>query len=106
MSLVNNFIVNSIYNKYISNVIPFLGSFVSDQKNSYEYLAQSIQRFPNQEILKKELIKAGFIKVNYYNQELMIEYQHPTDDRHIEKYPHQKNLECLKIMKVYIPVRD
>ena len=60
-------LINKIYDNYKDKFIPFLGEYVSNQKNAYKYLSESINNFPNQDIILKEINKAGFSKVSYYN---------------------------------------
>ena len=48
-SSVNNDLISWIYDKYSFNIIPKLGEFVSNDRESYQYLVESIRKFPNQE---------------------------------------------------------
>jgi demethylmenaquinone methyltransferase/2-methoxy-6-polyprenyl-1,4-benzoquinol methylase len=54
----------NLHNKYI---IPRLGALVSGQEEAYQYLIESIKRFPSQEEMKSLIQQAGFSKVNYQN---------------------------------------
>ena len=51
--------LKKIYNCYSFEVIPRLGELVAQDKKAYQYLVESIQRFPNQEALLKEFQEAG-----------------------------------------------
>ena len=60
-------ILNTFYNSYKNIIIPFLGEYVTSQKNAYKYLSESIDHFPNQEILSGKLVKTGYKEVSYNN---------------------------------------
>ena len=51
--------------KYSFNIIPKLGEFVSNDRESYQYLVESIRKFPNQEKFSEMIINEGFKKVKY-----------------------------------------
>jgi demethylmenaquinone methyltransferase/2-methoxy-6-polyprenyl-1,4-benzoquinol methylase len=56
-----------IYDAYSFNVIPKLGELISDDRESYQYLVESIRKHPNQESLKKMMETAAFDRVRYHN---------------------------------------
>jgi len=62
----SNFI-NSIYNNYKRNIIPWIGEKVAKNKKAYKYLEESIDMFPNQEELLIDIEKIGFIEARYFN---------------------------------------
>ena len=64
-SSVNNDLISWIYDKYSFNIIPKLGEFVSHDRESYQYLVESIRKFPNQEKFSEMIINEGFRKVKY-----------------------------------------
>jgi demethylmenaquinone methyltransferase/2-methoxy-6-polyprenyl-1,4-benzoquinol methylase len=64
-SKVNNFVLSKLYDLYSFNVIPKVGKLVADDEESYRYLAQSINKFPNQEKFKGMIQDAGFRDVSY-----------------------------------------
>ena len=66
-SSVNNDLISWIYDKYSFNIIPKLGEFVSHDRESYQYLVESIRKFPNQEKFSEMIINEGFKKVKYRN---------------------------------------
>ncbi len=49
----------SLYMSYIRNMFPFLGSFFG-KRNEYQYLVDSIPKFPQREIFTKLMEEAGF----------------------------------------------
>lgn len=59
--------LNPLYNFYLFKIIPLLGKVIAKDKNSYEYLAQSIKMHPSQDELCKIIYNSGFFKVEYYN---------------------------------------
>ena len=54
----------NLYNRYI---IPRLGTMVAGQPEAYQYLIESIQRFPDQEEMKALIELSGFRQVSYRN---------------------------------------
>ena len=59
--------VAKIYETYSFKVIPFMGELVAHDRDSYQYLVESIKRFPDQETLKGMMIEAGFTRTSYTN---------------------------------------
>lgn len=55
------------YDAYSFNVIPKLGEIVTGDRDSYQYLVESIRRFPTQEQFAAEIAGAGFKRVKYEN---------------------------------------
>lgn len=55
------------YDAYSFNVIPKLGELIANDKESYQYLVESIRQHPPQEELKQMMLDAGFDKVRYHN---------------------------------------
>lgn len=56
-----------IYDTYSFNVIPKLGEIISNDRESYQYLVESIRKHPPQEELKQMMLDAGFDRVRYHN---------------------------------------
>lgn len=59
--------IAKIYETYSFKVIPWMGELVAGDRDSYQYLVESIQRFPNQETLKDMMTTAGFRNARYTN---------------------------------------
>jgi len=55
------------YDAYSFNVIPWLGERVADDRASYQYLVESIRKFPSQEAFAGLITRAGFKRVSYEN---------------------------------------
>jgi ubiquinone/menaquinone biosynthesis methyltransferase len=60
-------LLNELYEKYSFKLIPKLGQWIAKDQDSYQYLVESIARFPTQEILKEKIEAAGFKHVTYQN---------------------------------------
>jgi len=56
-----------VYDAYSFNVIPMLGQMISNDRESYQYLVESIRKHPPQEELKQMMLDAGFDRVRYHN---------------------------------------
>ena len=56
-----------IYDAYSFKVLPFMGKLVTDDAESYRYLAESIRMHPGQEELKSMFEQAGFERADYFN---------------------------------------
>lgn len=56
-----------IYDKYSFQVIPPMGQILAEQWQPYQYLVESIRKFPKQDEFKKMIEKAGFDCVQYEN---------------------------------------
>jgi demethylmenaquinone methyltransferase/2-methoxy-6-polyprenyl-1,4-benzoquinol methylase len=59
--------LQALYDAYSFNAIPFLGEAVAKDRASYQYLVESIRRFPRQDAFAALLTKAGFARVKYEN---------------------------------------
>ena len=60
-------VLDKIYDAYSFSVLPRLGQMVANDKESYEYLAQSIRKFPPQKEFAKMIKQAGFDVVSFEN---------------------------------------
>ena len=55
------------YDLYSFNVIPRLGQLIANDRDSYQYLVESIRNFPDQEAFAATIRSAGFENVKYRN---------------------------------------
>ncbi|KAL5992085.1 2-hexaprenyl-6-methoxy-1,4-benzoquinone methyltransferase [Asimina triloba] len=55
------------YDYYSFSIIPAVGELVAGDRDSYQYLVESIRRFPSQETFAGMIADAGFQKVEYEN---------------------------------------
>lgn len=60
-------LLDVIYDAYSFHVIPEMGGWIAGDKASYQYLVESIRRFPDQERFLKMLQRAGFELARYEN---------------------------------------
>ncbi|CAH1230619.1 COQ5 [Branchiostoma lanceolatum] len=66
-SQVSNPLISSVYDLYSFQVIPVLGELIASDWKSYQYLVESIRKFPNQEEFAEMIREAGFRMVSYDN---------------------------------------
>jgi 2-methoxy-6-polyprenyl-1,4-benzoquinol methylase len=60
-------VFKQLYNSYSFSVIPAVGEWVTGDRGSYQYLVESIRRFPPQERFASMIADAGFQKVEFEN---------------------------------------
>jgi demethylmenaquinone methyltransferase/2-methoxy-6-polyprenyl-1,4-benzoquinol methylase len=66
-SRIPNDMLQWVYDRYSFNVIPAMGKAVTGDRDSYQYLVESIRRFPDQEAFAGMIRQAGFAQVRYRN---------------------------------------
>uniref|UniRef100_A0A0G4GU51 2-methoxy-6-polyprenyl-1,4-benzoquinol methylase, mitochondrial n=1 Tax=Chromera velia CCMP2878 TaxID=1169474 RepID=A0A0G4GU51_9ALVE len=66
-SKVENETLRTVYDQYSFNVIPELGHVVANDRESYQYLVESIRKFPSQNDFAQMIWDAGFRHVRYSN---------------------------------------
>lgn len=64
------------YDRYSFNVIPLMGQLVANDRDSYQYLVESIRRFPDQDSFAAMIGQAGFGRVSYRNLSMGIAALH------------------------------
>lgn len=65
-----------LYDLYSFNVIPRMGHVIAGDRESYQYLVESIRRFPDQETFAAMIRDAGFEQVKYRNLSMGIAALH------------------------------
>ncbi len=60
-------LLKEIYDTYSFNLIPYFGELITGDKDSYQYLVESIRKFPSQEKFKQMIDEAGFKNTSYRN---------------------------------------
>ncbi len=75
-SQIPNDMMQKAYDLYSFNVIPAMGQVVANDRDSYQYLVESIRRFPNQERFAAMIADAGFEQVKYRNLSMGIAALH------------------------------
>ena len=59
--------MQKLYDLYSFNVIPKMGKLIAGDADSYQYLVESIRKFPDQETFASMIRAAGFEVVKYRN---------------------------------------
>jgi demethylmenaquinone methyltransferase / 2-methoxy-6-polyprenyl-1,4-benzoquinol methylase len=59
--------LEKLYDAWSFQALPRLGQLVAKDAASYQYLAESIRMFPDQETLKRMILEAGLERVTYRN---------------------------------------
>lgn len=59
--------LQAAYDAYSFKVIPAMGQLVARDRESYQYLVESIRRFPDQAAFAKMIGEAGFARVGWTN---------------------------------------
>mgnify|MGYP001169684543 FL=1 len=62
-----NEMLSPVYDIYSFNILPTLGEWVANDRESYQYLAESIRVHPDQEKLEQMILSAGFDRSEYRN---------------------------------------
>ena len=65
-----------LYDRYSFNLIPAMGQLIADDRASYQYLVESIRKFPDQETFLSMVKQAGFEIARYRNLSLGIAALH------------------------------
>ncbi|MBF9057682.1 bifunctional demethylmenaquinone methyltransferase/2-methoxy-6-polyprenyl-1,4-benzoquinol methylase UbiE [Rhodobacterales bacterium HKCCSP123] len=68
--------LQKLYDLYSFNVIPRMGQVIAGDRDSYQYLVESIRRFPDQETFATMIRDAGFEQVSYRNLSMGIAALH------------------------------
>ena len=75
-SQLPNPMMQKAYDLYSFNVIPRMGQMIPNDRDSYQYLVESIRNFPDQETFLGMLRTAGFGQAKYRNLSLGIAALH------------------------------
>ncbi len=59
--------LQKLYDLYSFNVIPRMGQAIAGDRDSYQYLVESIRKFPDQDTFASMIRDAGFERVAYRN---------------------------------------
>ncbi len=60
-------VMRKAYDAWSFNAIPRIGQWVAKDRDSYQYLVESIRRFPDQQTFKSMIEDAGFSRVSVTN---------------------------------------
>ena len=75
-SQLPNPLMQKAYDTYSFNVIPRMGQLIAGDRDSYQYLVESIRNFPDQETFLGMLQTAGFDNAKYRNLTLGVAALH------------------------------
>lgn len=75
-SQIPNEMMQRVYDLYSFNIIPAMGQLIANDRDSYQYLVESIRRFPDQESFLRMVEAAGFEQAKYRNLSLGIACLH------------------------------
>ncbi len=68
--------MQKLYDLYSFNVIPRMGELIANDRDSYQYLVESIRNFPDQDKFANMISTAGFEQVKYRNLSMGIAALH------------------------------
>jgi demethylmenaquinone methyltransferase/2-methoxy-6-polyprenyl-1,4-benzoquinol methylase len=60
-------LLEKVYDRYSFSFMPLMGKLITNDAESYRYLAESIRMHPDQDTLKAMMVEAGFERVSYHN---------------------------------------
>jgi demethylmenaquinone methyltransferase/2-methoxy-6-polyprenyl-1,4-benzoquinol methylase len=75
-SQIPNDMMQKAYDLYSFNVIPKMGKLIANDADSYQYLVESIRKFPDQDTFLDMVRHAGFGNAKYRNLSLGIAALH------------------------------
>lgn len=75
-SQIPNELMQWAYDLYSFHIIPRMGQMIAGDRDSYQYLVESIRRFPDQEAFAAMIRDAGFENVGYRNLSMGIAALH------------------------------
>ena len=60
-------VLRPFYDTYSFHIIPLFGKYIARDEAAYQYLVESIRKFPNQEDFKEKIEATGFQRVTFDN---------------------------------------
>lgn len=66
-SQIPNEMMQKVYDLYSFNIIPKMGQVIANDRDSYQYLVESIRKFPDQDTFLGMVKQAGFENAKYRN---------------------------------------
>jgi demethylmenaquinone methyltransferase/2-methoxy-6-polyprenyl-1,4-benzoquinol methylase len=75
-SQIPNELMQKVYDLYSFSIIPRLGQMIANDRDSYQYLVESIRKFPDQETFLGMVRQAGFGQAKYRNLSMGIACLH------------------------------
>lgn len=59
------FFFSKLYRLYFTKILPFIGGILSGNRKAYEYLPDSVYKFPKKDVYKNMIFEAGFADVDF-----------------------------------------
>ena len=59
--------LTKLYDVYSFSILPLMGQLITQDRDSYQYLAESIRKHPDQETLSQMMTDSGFTSISYQN---------------------------------------
>lgn len=75
-SQIPNEMMQKAYDLYSFNIIPRMGQLIANDRDSYQYLVESIRKFPDQDTFLGMVRQAGFENAKYRNLSMGIACLH------------------------------
>ncbi|MDA7423311.1 bifunctional demethylmenaquinone methyltransferase/2-methoxy-6-polyprenyl-1,4-benzoquinol methylase UbiE [Thalassococcus lentus] len=75
-SQIPNDMMQKVYDLYSFNIIPPMGQMIAGDRDSYQYLVESIRKFPDQETFLGMVRQAGFENAKYRNMTMGVACLH------------------------------
>jgi demethylmenaquinone methyltransferase/2-methoxy-6-polyprenyl-1,4-benzoquinol methylase len=75
-SQIPNDMLQWLYDRYSFNFIPTMGQIIANDRDSYQYLVESIRKFPDQDKFLEMVRSAGFENAKYRNMTMGIACLH------------------------------
>lgn len=75
-SQIPNELMQKVYDLYSFNIIPRMGQVIANDRDSYQYLVESIRKFPDQDTFLGMVRQAGFENAKYRNLSMGIACLH------------------------------
>ncbi|MEM1302009.1 MAG: class I SAM-dependent methyltransferase, partial [Pseudomonadota bacterium] len=75
-SQLPNPMMQAAYDAYSFNVIPRMGQLIANDRDSYQYLVESIRKFPDQDTFLGMVRQAGFENAKYRNMTMGVACLH------------------------------
>jgi demethylmenaquinone methyltransferase/2-methoxy-6-polyprenyl-1,4-benzoquinol methylase len=73
---IPNAMLQKLYDAYSFNAIPAMGKLITGDRDSYQYLVESIRKFPDQDVFLNMVKDAGFDNAKFRNLSLGIACLH------------------------------
>lgn len=62
-----NELLSKAYDTYSFRILPIMGRLIANDSDSYQYLAESIRKHPDQQTLLEMMEDAGFVQCQFHN---------------------------------------